>query len=149
MTEQHDNLSPKGAARREAMLGDLTAAMTKLHRRRRVRRMTASGATVALLCIVLFRTLQLPLDGTKTASTPPPVRGWTPVEEAPTRTVIVQTDHDIVVRLLASPPAIVTRIDDNQLIRTLIEIGRPAGLIRFGDRVALSAPVTDQEITGR
>jgi len=149
MTEPNDNLSPHGAARREAMLGELTAAMTTLHRRRRARRMTVGAATTALLCVVLFRTLQMPADGTKTASTVPPVPTRAPLEAGPTRTVYVHTDREIADRLLASPPVLVTRIDDTQLLRTLIEIGRPAGLIRFGDRVALSAPVTDEEITGR
>lgn len=141
MIEQDDHLSPQGQARREAMLGDLTAAMTTLRRRRRALRLGVSAATTTLLCFALFRTSQVPTTDTRVATNPPPASS----ETVASRTEHVQTDQGITARLRASPPTLVTRINDAQLLHTLVEIGRPAGLIRFGDRVALSAPVTDEE----
>ena len=59
---------------------------------------------------------------------------------------IVHTDPGAAERYRATPQPLVVTIDDAQLVRTLIEIGRPAGLIRIGERVALSAAVTDEKL---
>lgn len=38
-------------------------------------------------------------------------------------------------------------VDDRQLLATLLEIGRPVGLVRSGGRVTLTKPVTDAELS--
>lgn len=58
----------------------------------------------------------------------------------------VRTDPSIVERYRATSVDRAVRLDDEALIDTLASIHRPAGLIRFGDRVALSAPVTDAQL---
>ncbi len=61
-------------------------------------------------------------------------------------TITVQTDQSNLGRYRAEPPRSIVRMDDRVLIETLASINRPAGLIRFGDRLRLSAPVTDADL---
>jgi hypothetical protein len=68
--------------------------------------------------------------------------------DPPARIRIVMSDPNIVSRL-ATPSAevLVRRIDDDELVRTLVEVHRPAGLIRVGTEVRLSAAVTGLDVT--
>lgn len=59
---------------------------------------------------------------------------------------LVHTDPSTVDRLAARPESLIERIDDDTLLTLLARIRRPAGLIRIGDQVALTAPVTDEEL---
>lgn len=63
------------------------------------------------------------------------------------KVIHVSTDESILQRMRPEASPIVMRINDRELLQTLVQIGRPAGLIRIGDRLALSAPVTDDELT--
>ncbi len=146
-----ESLSPDAAARREVMLGELVGTMSRLHRRRRrVRRGVYSLAAMALI-VGTFRLSQQPGDhDTVVTSVSRPEVPTQPVTQRESIAVeLVHTDPTIRERYEATPATTIVRIDDGQLLSTLVEIGRPAGLIRFGERVALSAPVTDDELRGQ
>jgi hypothetical protein len=146
-TDPHESLSPQGEVRRDAMLADLTGAMQRLHRRRRMRRQMLSSTALVLLIVGVIRFSDF--SGHQSAMTSRespavPITATTKLDAA--ITVYVHSDATIEARYRADSAPIVVWIDDAQLIRTLIEVGRPAGLIHIGDRLALSAPVTDDEI---
>ena len=146
-------LSPAGLARREAMFDELVEVMTRTHRARRTRRrMLAIGGCTGLL-LLLIR-LSLPVASTPTkapqiADGPPQRSTGNVIDNSPEHracvTVLVQTDPAVVERYRARPTGRIVRMDDRMLLETLASIHRPAGLIRFGDRIRLSAAVTDAE----
>ena len=151
---QSESLSSHGRARREVMLEELIQAMDRTHRRRRARRRLLAGAGCVCLALVLVRLL-LPvpsgpryehqsagLSGGHAVSTAGDQdrRGYTVIAD------IVQTDPAVLERCRARPTGSVLRIDDQILLTTLASINRPAGLIRIGGQVRLSAPVTDAEL---
>ena len=59
---------------------------------------------------------------------------------------LVRTDPTIVERWSASPPGRIIRADDGALLDALSAVGRPAGLIRTGGTVRLTAQVADVEV---
>jgi hypothetical protein len=67
--------------------------------------------------------------------------------QRPCAVAIIETIPGVLERHRAKPTGKVTRIDDAALVATLASINRPAGLVRIGDRVWLTAPVTDAELT--
>ena len=154
---QHESLSAEGQARRDAMLGELLVDMSQVHRRRRRVRAGAFSSIAAALILAgvlrvgLFESGKLPIaanvdkDGDLPMSAAP-----ISADPAPSRSesgiVWVSTDVTILARMTSAPAPIVVYINDAELLETLVHIGRPAGLIRFGDRLALSAPVTDEEL---
>lgn len=145
--EAQENLSPQGELRREEMLAELVSSMTRLHRRRRIRRRPFSVAAVIALVIGAFRLMNFePQPSQMVTIEPAGMPGGVTVQTPPLAIQYVKTDPSAVQRYRAKPRPIVVIIDDAQLVRTLIEIGRPAGLIRVGERVALSASVTDEEL---
>jgi hypothetical protein len=156
MNDAHDNpLTPQGEARRDGMLGELAEIMSRTHRARRVRRRVI-GSTGCLGLLLVVGRLAMPLF-THPGEVRPQIVEHLPNREAPaaakaiaqTRPAItlrVRTDPSIVERYRAAPTGAIVRMDDATLIETLAAIHRPAGLIRFADRVALSAPVTDAEL---
>lgn len=151
-------LSSIGQARRAAMLGDLVNAMQTVHRRRRARRRAvaaASGACLlaaaALLAAPLLNSRSAPPAGELLVARPEaPLRGpaVSPGDAASIRPRIVRiaTDPTILDRYRPDPPRIVRRVGDEELLRALAAIDRPAGLIRVGDVVRLTLPVTDDEL---
>jgi len=156
MNDPNDNrLTPQGEARRDAMLGELVGIMAQTRHARRVRRRVIGTVGCMGLLLVVGR-LAMPLF-THSGEVRPQIVEHLPDREAPatvktiaqTRPAItlrVQTDPSIVDRYRAFPTGATVRMDDATLIETLAAIHRPAGLIRFDDRVALSAPVTDAEL---
>jgi len=149
MTElgQNESLSPQGQARRDAMLGELVGHMSHLRRRRRIRRASLSTAMAFLVCVGVFRLAQFSPTHPSITSRPEVELDARPsVSSQATRVVYVATDPDVIRRYRASSQPIVVWVNDAQLIEVLAQMGRPAGLIRFGDRLALSAPVTDDEL---
>ena len=110
---QDDTLTPDGAARRDQMIEELLVTMRQVHRGRRRRR-----AGAALLVALGLGAAGLWATGRPATSPAPP-----PTAQAPRITVRV--------------------IDDEELLRVLAEIGRPAGLVRSEGRVWLTADVTD------
>ncbi len=124
MTDQSDH---DRAARRETMLPELIAAMKRHHRRRRIRRrLGAGGALVGVAAggAWIVRA-QSPAQPSRTPGPP-----------APLIAVVGQDSRTGLVRV----------IDDDELGRRLVEIDRPAGLIRTEGRVWLTGAVADAEL---
>ena len=148
--QQTDLLSPAGQDRREAMLDELVEAMERRHSRRRTRRRALTAGTGVF---VLFALLWLALPGLLAPGDKPQVKDQLddaripdPITPPRCTVAIVPTDPGILKRYRAEPTGAVVRMDDGLLLQTLASINRPAGLIRMGDRVLLSAPVTDAEL---
>ena len=150
---QSDALSPAGASRRDAMLDGLVAAMRHTRRLRRVRRVvtsTAGGTGLVFLLIALASPSFVgpkpaPQSGERVVADsgqPPPIVEH-PSRGCVTRIVRTNVPRD---RFRAEPTSRVLRMDDRVLMETLTAIHRPTGLIRFGDRVRLTAAVTDAEL---
>jgi len=72
-----------------------------------------------------------------------------PWESSSRRTEMVVTDPSIRMRFAVHPTLIVEHVDDDTLVTLLVRIHRPAGLIRIGDRVALTVAVTDDELEAK
>ena len=153
--ELREELNPVSEGRREAMLSELTAAMRRTHRTRRLRRHGVSAAAVAFAALAIVRLGTVPIpnaDG-------PPVLVERPNPGSPIQPSfggdgrrpkcmieLVQTDRAILDRLAARPIGRPTVLDDRSLITALAQIDRPAGLIRSAKKVRLSGPVTDAEL---
>ncbi len=147
-------LSQAGQARREAMLDELVAVVSQTHRARRLRRHVLGSGVVVCLVLLLMR-LGLPGaggldDGRLLVNRTPDERRVVTPTEAPRRsgcvTVLVQTDPTVVDRYRARTTGLAVRMDDRMLLNALASINRPTGLIRFGDSLRLTAPVTDAEL---
>ena len=139
---EHDQspLSDAGRARREAMLGELITQMQRLHRRRRVERTAAASACLVALLIGLSL-LAMPARGPATHL---PRVAETPKPAADASIEIVRTDPSVLQRFAARTTSRAILLDDEALLDELAAMGRPAGLIRSGDRVWLTADVIDQ-----
>ena len=148
---QSEALSPAGLARREAMLDELIDAVKRTHRTRRLRRqLLAAGGCACLLLVLVWLALlgaSIPGDVRQFAEDSPDHPTGAMAENPPERQVcvteVIQTDPTVLERYRARPTGRIMRMDDHVLLDTLAAIGRPAGLIRFGHRIRLSAPVTD------
>jgi hypothetical protein len=137
------------------MLDELIGVMERTHCRRRTRRRALTGAAgtcvlFALLWLALPGLLA-PVDKTEIAQQTHTPRMQIPMPPSTAHerrtAVVVQTDPGILERCRARPTGAVVHMDDGLLLQTLASINRPAGLIRMGDRVLLSAPVTDAELS--
>jgi hypothetical protein len=124
MTDQSDH---DQAARRETMLPGLIAAMKRHHRRRRIRRRIGAAGALVLVAAggAWIVRGQAPAQPGRTVRPPAPL---IPVVGQDYRTGLVRV------------------IDDDELVRRLVEIDRPAGLIRTEGRVWLTSAVADVEI---
>jgi hypothetical protein len=133
------SLAPIDQAHREAMLEDLVMRMQRLHRRRRARK-TASAAG----CLLLL-TMTLALSAV-TGRRPLPRRPIVAEADTPAVDVrIVRTDPAVLDRYVAEPGSRAIIIDDEALLNELALIGQPAGLIRMGNRIWLTADVVGGE----
>lgn len=112
--------------RREAMLVELTAAMRRIHARRRLVRRAAAVAALGLAAAGLWTI------GLRPPAAPGPIP--TPAHRAVTVVGPAQRTH------------VIRAIDDRGLIELLREIDRPAGLIRSEGRAWISGRVTDAEL---
>ena len=153
--EQDEQLSPAGLARRDKMLGDLVGVMERMHRARRLRhRLAASGGSACLLLLLVLLAIPGSSDGpgagelVETARPEITVPLGAPItsQGRSVLTELVTTDPSVLDRYRANPRAVVIRMNDRMLLDALASIGRPAGLVRFGDDVHVSAPVTDAEL---
>ena len=145
--ETNERLSAQGRARRDVMLDHLIGEMAGVHRRRRIRKAAISSTGAVLVVVGLIRFANLdPANNTVTLNQQSLERTAS-VQPGASTIMHVQTDPNVVERFSAAPTPVIVRINDAQLIETLVAIGRPAGLIQVGERVALSAPVTDEELS--
>lgn len=131
-SEEPPPLSQAGAARREAMLAALQREVPRIAAARQQRRRIAGVAAVVILLAggAWLASLQVaaPL---RTPAINPSASGsqWRAgIEIVATRVDVAQVS-----------------ITDDELLAALASMGRPTGLARIGDRVILTAPVTDAE----
>lgn len=141
-------LSQSGLARRQRMHDELIEAMTKLHRRRHVRRRTLVAAV--LLLPLLFGALVLVKPSAAPPALPTIVEGEPrlphpqPGDARPSLVQVVHTDPSVIDRYAYSASdSTVTWIDDQQLLQELAALGRPAGIVRMNGRAWLTMDVTD------
>ena len=151
---QPEVLSPTGLARREAMLDELVEVVKRTRRTRRMRRrMLATGGCAALILMVIwlgvpgaFVRTDAPQFAEDSHSRPTGAAPDVPAKRRASVTVVIKTDPTVVERCRARPTGRIVQMDDRMLLETLAAIDRPAGLIRFGDQIRLSAAVTDAEL---
>ena len=174
MTFERDNnrLSKEGERRRDAMLRDLTAQMPGIIAgRRRRRRAMAGGVAMALVLTggVVITLMANTTGNPAPVSAPAPVIVEAPVE-APVEPVEPVELVDVagapvevrplvdfaIVRTsgVVDPSIIYVRTDvdainamilsDDELLRELAAMGRPAGLIRMNGEVRLTRDVVDR-----
>ena len=154
-------LSREGNARREAMVGPLVEVMRRTHRSRRRRRQMVAGAGTLS---VLFMVLKLAMPGGMTTQDDaqfadqggdvilfggkqvPGPRAWNWEIIRAYETTIIGTDPTVRDRFRAAPARRVAMLTDRMLLDDLVALGRPAGLIRMGNQVRLSAPVTNADL---
>jgi len=154
MRYEHERmeLSSEGRERRDAILRDVSARLPGIaSARRRRRRSVAGGAAVALLLVVggavVLTMQQRPAN--QPTLTPPNVAApeAPPVNETPSIDFqIVRTNDEIDPTMIVrtDPEAINAMVvSDEELLRTLAEMGRPAGLIRMNGQVRLTRDVVD------
>ncbi len=128
-------LSPAGVHRREAMLGNLLLQMHGVHRTRRTRRrvlVVAAPVILAALALVIvmhwpFAPVNAPRIAVGRAPAPKGIEAPSPKQ--PPATIIVMSDQD--------------------LLKELASLNRPAGLVRTRERVWLTQPVTDDALRER
>jgi hypothetical protein len=151
-------LSEAGEQRRTAIREELLAAMRRHHAARRARRhaIALGGLAAALaLASVLAMPRQAPprspmnpptvhAPAQRVASPRHPEEADAPVRTPAVAIMYVQTDPSILERYAAGArPLLARAITDDELLDTLVEIGRPTGLVRMEGRVWLTATVTD------
>lgn len=154
-------LSPEGQARREAMLDELVGVLKHTHTvRRRRKRIVTAGACACLALLVARLIVPDGLDKPEhtrimadkadpvPAVAPRPPAAETGMSARPRVCVAkaVSTDPKILDRYRAEPTGRIARMNDRMLVNALASINRPAGLIRFGSRARLTAPVSDAEL---
>jgi len=153
-------LSAAGEARRERMLGDLSAVVRRSGRRRAaLRRTRAAGAYALLLLLVASpvlvllslsprhgggRIIEYPPD----AFLEPPLAPAPPPEpQAPAFEIVRTNPSDYLAALVYTRVDLdALAMDDKELVHDLRAAGRPTGLMRIDGRVRLTAPVTDAEL---
>ena len=155
--ESHHDLSEQGQARRDAMLAELQSRVERTARMRRMR--SGVMAAAALLAIASLSVLMLPHRQNHPIATDPV--SPTGQAESARHIEIVKSDPGVLDRLAVRTTSdvldrftapmypthlVVERIDDEQLVTGLAQLGRPTGIIRSQGRVWLTAKVTDQEL---
>ena len=160
--------------RRRAMLSELTAYMERHHRARRLRRRTLAAGmfTFALLLLAvaftrygnhpqpvpetisdhaLAETGQNPPADILTEPTPAADKPFLinpPQQPSPARVAVMHSTPGITARYRVQNPANtlvkIELLDDETLLQALEKAGRPAGIIRTGNRVMLTRNVVDQ-----
>ncbi len=146
------SLSSAGQRRRDAMLDELVSTMHRTHRIRRVRRATLASAGMILLIISLSMIAlpdRSPSSGERSFASQPQAndatQGNVPSQSPESRlaSFIVRTDPTILDRVTITPASHVAYLDDDELLRELAAINRPAGMIRTAAGVRLTVDVTD------
>ena len=153
MTHEHQQhrLSPEGERRREAILHEVSGRLPAIARRRRAKRRAAAGTLAVLLLAGAAVVWMIP-----TAPTPTPAPTTAP------QVVLIEPDIEYdplidyaVVESSPVDPSVYVRTDtesinamvitDDELLRELAAIGRPAGLIRMNGQVRLTRDVVDPQ----
>ncbi len=154
MTHDFDQqrLSPEGEQRREAILREVSGRLPAIAARRRAKRRAAAGTLAVLLLAGAAVVWMIP---TSPGPTPTPTSAPQVVEVEPT------IEHDplidyAVVESSPVDPSVYVRTDtesinamvitDDELLRELAAIGRPAGLVRMNGQVRLSRDVVDPQV---
>ena len=151
--ERHNQLSDAGQARRDAMLGELISVMEQHHRRRKLRRSVAACGAAALLvaCGLYYAAsanTNVPAMSQQIAQHT--LAGDCEVESqiepaiAAVHITRVETEPGIADRYRAEASNMVVCVNDVELLETLRRFDRPAGLVRMGGEVFLTASVVDQ-----
>ncbi len=148
-----DRLTPPGARRRDEMLRELQAAMPRIHRARRRRRAALGGALMiaaagATAIVALPRRPQPPAPVARTTPTHPDTPGEATHTTGALRSVLVfdyvAPSPHVVDRTAARGTGVIEFVDDRGLVAVLAAMNRPAGVVRRGDRVWLTADVVDE-----
>lgn len=148
-------LSPAGVDRCAAMRAAMLDAFTAMHRARR-RRRRASALAAALLLLgasawlgARFAARPASVGEVAGAGSLAPAAGsLVQVVDGPVAPVVVEfalvaDGGDSLVRKIDSAASFVEVIGNDELVRTLAEMDRPAGLIAVGGRVRLTCPVVE------
>jgi hypothetical protein len=157
MSETHSpeirRLSDTGRERRDRMLDELLGEVQRVHRGRRVRRRAAIIAIPAILIAVTIAWQWLPLshvgeaDSNPVARVPPenPGSRSDPAIVPPSVAVVsvVRTSENVLDRYRASSRPHAHALTDDELLETLAALDRPTGIVRAGERVWLTRPVSD------
>lgn len=146
--QEYESLSPEGESRRDAILREVSAQLPVIAaRRRRRKRAAVGGGALALVlavsaAVVMVSNLRLA----------PPIAP--PVVEAPTESADPLIDFAVVLTSDEIDPSLYVRTDldainsmvisDDELLRELAQMGRPAGLIKMNGEVRLSRDVVDE-----
>ncbi len=150
MNTPESMLSPQAAQRRDVMREELMDAFATMHRKRRLQRRVAAPAAVLAIALAAAWALR-PTHSPSIA----PVAAAGPmvevIEIAATGRAVdfewVAPRHAplvAIVESLQSQPPLVQVIDDDQLVQTLAQMDRPAGLIEIGGAVRLTRDVLDE-----
>lgn len=155
---RNDDLTQAGRERRDAMLGELTTYMGRVHRARKMRRRAGAIALVlALSAVIAVAALS---GGRRPASQAVPIArnvgpgtngavadDVAPIDVPAVRIAVVRSDASIVEKYRTEVTQYsamrVQRLSDDDLLRQLDALGRPAGLIRMEGRTWLTADVSD------
>ncbi|HSD32275.1 MAG TPA: hypothetical protein VLB49_10220 [Gemmatimonadales bacterium] len=133
---RREPLSRAGAARREMILAAATAAQQRRLRRRSARRLFAVAAVCCLAAAVADRAVRPWRPGPAPPPTGSELAGGRSAADRP-RIIVVSGTHR---------SGRVRPVGDDELVRFLHEIDRPAGLVREGDSVRLTRSVADEAI---
>jgi hypothetical protein len=134
-------LSPAGEARREAMLRDLKAAVTRRRRQRMALRVAAlGGAACLLLAAVLPGRPEAPRRWPAAGEAVRTERPAPLLELANARLEMVRDSAGILERVAVGdrPISPSTFTDDEGLLASLAAAERPAGLVRFEGGVVVA-----------
>lgn len=145
--DQRIQLSQAGQQRRDAMLGELMHAMDAHHRRRhRIRRtMSVCGALLLIAGAAAY------IISAAGANTPPThatlaVNTQKSLATEPAAAVLIariETDPTVLDRYRTKATRDATILSDTELLESLREINRPAGLVRMDGEAWLTASVVD------
>ena len=142
---EQQRLSPEGDRRREAILHEVSGRLPGIARRRRAKRRAVAGALAVLLLagaavVWMIPTVQSPTATQQIAEIKPAVESEPLIDYA----VVVSAPADPSVYVRTETESINAMvISDDELLRELAAIGRPAGLIRMNGQVRLSRDVVD------
>jgi hypothetical protein len=164
MTDDRIEAKPP-SNRREELLTDLLSYMDGVHRRRRHTRLAVGWGLAAVPTIFLaFIAVQSFKNSVPNQQQPIAVhrpnapelqpgspRAFSfelvkPQAGAAAHNAVAAQDKTRFERIEKGTPSLVQYVGDEELVRTLAQINRPAGLIRFGDRVWLTQPVADEDM---